>query len=272
MSSLQLIPREELKLECHDTGRQLESKIFAKHPSSLSPEEMDEVFTPLIDSIQEKTEKAINRMIDEEKGLQKDYEEREEKESLISSRRGTLSETVGKFVVVSEDGSHERSWEMCDNNFINGLHRAWKDGWEGILSYENVECGYLYDVDDNEFLSHDEDDFYWQDYLPEIRVTLKDPYHDLIGLTEEGFIDYLKRHQMTLEQIEKLIDPLNRYYLLKYTYYLNYALGIIGCINQKKCQMVIRRGSRQGRLCDRPCGVGKNKCGYHIRKQQYNPY
>jgi hypothetical protein len=279
-----LIPREELQLDCRNAGRNLETYILSKQPpTSLSGEEIDEVFSPLIDSIEERTKQAVQHGIDEEQGRMQDMKDEYARMDLILHRKATL---MGKcnLEVWSEDGSSVRSFAANEDakDLVDGLLRAENNSWDMLVEPIQLSEGAdLNEVEDDEFLLYDVDHHHWNQLLPVYTVVLKEPYCELIGYNRDGFLKYLREHpELGCDELKDLIRNLNKYWLLRHTYFLEgmldfLNLGLVGngtTVIERRCQMVIRAGIRRGRLCDRPCQRGKNKCHYHVRRDLYRPY
>ena len=66
-----LILRQQLKIDCRSTGRKVEDAILDEMPENghLPEERIDELFDPLIHKVANKTEMAIRRELDEERGF-----------------------------------------------------------------------------------------------------------------------------------------------------------------------------------------------------------
>lgn len=232
-----LIPREELKFECRSAGREVETQCKKKYKAcgrkmrSLSTKEIDNIFEPLIDHIEEKTKIAVSRERDEMEGQIADQKKQDEKEDIINKRRAELSETLGKLVINSSDDSHTRTFYLIntDTEFIKGLQEAFDEKWEMITSWEE-EYSRLDEIDDETIYRHKEDDDFYQKYLQEIEVTLKAPYSQLIGLDHEGLFEFIRNYKPSRSELDSIMKNLNKYRLLKYYFELDIIFNTYECM------------------------------------------
>lgn len=265
-----LIPREELQIECRSAGRQVETKILSTQPPRvLDDRELDTIFKPLVDSVEEKTRTAVTRERDELEGKQADRRKREQMDDIVNDRRATLSETVGKIVINSSDYSHTRTFYLTNGSFVNELKRAYEDDWEMITNWEE-EPSRLDEVDNDLFYEYNESDSFWEQYLPEIEVTLKPPYSQLIGLTKEGFFEFLKEYNPGREELTRIMNNLKKYNFLKWRFEIDSIVETYEYLMARPplttCQITLKTGPRVGKICHRSCARGKKRCSSHENK------
>jgi len=252
-----LITREELEIECRSVGREVESKILARQPPTpLENEELDTIFSPLIDQVEERARVAVQHELDEYQGQMKDIDATIQRENIMYECRANLSETLGKLVIHSSDDSHTRTFIRVQAEYVKGLIQAHEENWPIIENWEE-EYSRLDEVDEEYFYKYDEDDPYWDEYLPEIYVTLKPPYSQIIGLTREGFFVFLEEYRPSRETLGEIIENTKKYRLLKYSFEIN---GISETFNYMNKAWPEKKR----------CPHGKKRCSYHEKKYQGN--
>lgn len=259
---MQIIPRQEFQLDCRSTGQQLEQMVMARDPPQpLTVEEIDEVFEPLIDKVEQRTEAAVRREIDEEQGRVRDRAESAARASMYSNAKAEILDKVRIFV--NDDECRSTSAATA-----RALKRAHDDGWWAITSYEVEDAKADLDhLDDPvEILSYDSTDDHWDDFVENIFVDLSAPYDELLGATQNQVVNYINRSNLTPSQTLELLRSLNKYRIPEFTYYLDGMIQMAEWAVGQRCQMVLAGGKRRGSLCERPAKRRK-KCNYHLRKE-----
>ncbi len=267
---MELICREELQLECRSTGRQIEDTILAEKPQDghLPEERLDNIFKPLIDSVEKKTELAVRRELDEEAGRKTDRAEEDARQDIIDERRTEISERCH----ISVNGKITMFYN-CIEKFKLLSEDCQQEGWQEFVT----DCTILdapldlYDADDDDLIEHDEYDSHWDDYIPTAEVTVNKKYEQVVGAFDYSRItEFVKDNSLTPSQTVSLLKFMEKYGLSKYQYYVKPLISMARAWRQdditQKCPMVIKSGKRKHGICGRP--VKRRKlCSYHVAKK-----
>jgi len=92
-----LILRQELQLKCRETGHDLVSAVLTEGPD-ISDERMDEIFEPLIESVETRTRDAIQSEMDELRGQMSDRQQEIARQDIISERKASIIDKCLLFI------------------------------------------------------------------------------------------------------------------------------------------------------------------------------
>ena len=162
MSCTDIIPRDELNLECITTGRTIVNYTVSNE-GRVSDEDLQKLIDPLVNQIETMASVQAERAIDEYQGQLDDDEEENEKERLIAEKKTELSELVSYVKI-----------RGCDEKIGNYVNQS------------DYQISTDFHVDLSIYSGHDSsetDPFFLQ-------IELSDPERDFNELSEED-LDYL---------------------------------------------------------------------------------
>lgn len=252
---MELIPRYELQLECREVGRNLIDTV-QDLGHDITDEHIDVIFEPLITSVETRTRDAVQHELDELRGQLDDQRDCVAVDTIVEERRADISESMNLYVndVPCNIWSHylPKGFQLHSTPIKYKLDESTLD---------------LDDVSEDELLSHDSKDPYWNEYKNTCHVTISDPILAQLYLmngscqSAKAMLEYFKEHELTNQQVLTYTNALRDSGV-----YIGTNLCIIeqvlSMIHDKECQMTIRAGLRRGRLCGRK--IRRNgKCTYH---------
>jgi len=258
--STELIPRYELQLDCRSAGQSIVSEVM-NCGSDITDNRMDEIFEPLIDSIESRTRDAVQMEIDEMQGKADDNRKEYMRDIQIDER---IANIVDKVKV-----------------YVNGdLSRKYTDPSVFKDTGYSSSCNYIEDVNHDELLMYSSDDDHWDDYRKSYYVDfdaaateaedsqhLENIFNMLYNLNEEHIIPYMRKNSLDVNKIPYYINCLKDMGID--TYRTDYLINIIeqfrSEITNPVCQIVIKAGIRKGSICGRPIKE-RSCCLYHSKR------
>lgn len=97
-----LIAREELQIGCRAAGQCVVHEVLSSGPD-ISDDRMDQLFEPLITSIEERTRNSVEREIDEYRGQREDNDRESKRQEIIAQRKAELEEQYKIYIMVDPD-------------------------------------------------------------------------------------------------------------------------------------------------------------------------
>lgn len=212
-----LILRDEFLEECRSAGRIIEEKSKSNTP--LTNDELNDVFEPVVQWVEEKTKIRVRRELEEQEAENRDTQFQEEVESMKRKRVADISECV----LLSVNGGEP---ERVDADFCKKL----KTGLVYDIIYNPPE-----DVigSDDEDLS-DEDS--WEKYLPRIELSIDKKYANMIGESDRAILSFLKEQEdiKTLEDIRDVMKQIKKSGILGSDYRLKSYIELVDIIIDKQ--------------------------------------
>ena len=191
---MEIVVRQELELKCRNVGREI---ITLASQNTVSDSDLDTVFKPLIDMVQEKTHALVEQSIDEFRAQMEDKEEENEMEDLLTSKCAHILEYT----------------LVCEDDF--GFKRV-KDPMRRLKDTPNIKvtrCAPLCsnEISDDELLSYPKDNPYWDKYLNRVKVTIRDPrlralYKGNLWNTHQTCVDNDINYSELCDYIDELVE------------------------------------------------------------------
>lgn len=224
-----LIAREELQIECRTAGHDVVVEVLSAGPN-ISDDRMDELFEPLVSSIEERTRDAVEREIDEYRGQREERDEEAARQEIIDQRKAELEENFQVYLRVdpalntsradiesesdSVDSDSEREWDWDSSwEYVPGV------SWVSRLPSKNTDHISVrkirprYDVDDLSDEDIMEQSYDADDYATTYLVNVADIHTKNVLLYNlrsdtEAFATYVKENhilpQCMLQYVERL--------------------------------------------------------------------
>lgn len=260
---MELIPRYELQLACRTTGHNLVSEVLNAGPN-ISDHRIDEIFEPLIDSVESRARDAVQMELDELYGQIEDKKEQDLRDDLIASRRANIKDK--SIIYVDSEPLYESNVQIL-----------WPPHRYGV----SVD-----DISDSELMLYDSDDSHWDDYRDQYYLDFEDKTNErdaqhlnqifkyISSYDEELIIPYMKQNDISTKQlmfyINKLVEMNVDTHRIKIIidmikYFESQSQSQSQSQRHRQCQMIIRRGIRKGAVCGRSTHLS-GKCRYHLIK------
>jgi predicted DNA-binding ArsR family transcriptional regulator len=181
---MEIVLRQELQHECRSIGHTIVD-LAKQSESTITDEELDEVFKPLINMVQEKTQSLVELSLDEFRAELEDKAEENEMDDLLTTKRADILE----YVMVSENGNAPERNKYHLYTRLKSTHNI------TITKRRPVT---VTEITDDELINYPKDDPHWTQYLRSIDITFKDPniysiyqnQYDLTGICIEKDISY----------------------------------------------------------------------------------
>jgi hypothetical protein len=246
---MELIPRYELQLECRDAGYNIIQESL-KHGPDISTERLDELFEPLITSIETRTRDAVEKEIDEYRGQKEDRDESEECADLVDERRSAICEKYVYHITNLED----------DDEFMMNSNYSWYTPRINTdhIKFRKIPGQDLSDVQDNDFLEIDPDDEFWDDYHTNVYITcstahLANIYRLRIQNSTQQLLSYVSKNGKDSWNV--IVSDITM--LKECGVFVPNEYDIIcqlHAILPNFCRSVLKSGKRKGNICGR---IGK---------------
>lgn len=265
---MSIIPREELQLECRQTGRNVVQEVLDVG-AEITDDRMDELFEPLVNTVEQRTYEAVQTELDELRGQLEDKKEEDARADLVSSRVSHITETK---IIHSRSGVALDSESELDMYETHETRYTWnlpRHTTEDILVQETAPEADVYDLDDEDVMDYSTDDEHWDDYKSHVRITFSSKrLEDIYNFLERGrpideIVGYCLEHSISQHELVHYADQLQ---------YSGMSVGSLrGIIAYhrlyKPCQIVMKGGARRGQICGRHVQRG-GQCNYHRKKSQ----
>lgn len=252
-----LVLRKEIQLQCRSVGHNIVDAVLDKG-TPLSDTQLDDMFNPLVNKVQSVTEQAINASLDELRGELEERQAMKDLDDIICQRKSDITESL-ILHVICQDRPDYRKKIKCYNDIRRSTANI------NVFRYE-PEKDYR-ELDEDSFLIHIHDDE--TAYMRYTRVYIHDVHlYDLLMLSLEHRIQtvysYVSREHISLEKLIEYIEELQATGVtLDPDYRAILRLKDLDLGSGLKCQRVIKRGIRKGRLCERPVKK-RHVCKYHL--------
>lgn len=253
---MSLIAREELQLKCRETGYSLVSEVINEGPD-ISDERMNEIFEPLIDSIESRTRDAVQSEMDELRGQMDDRREENKRQDIISGRKASIRDKCLLFI------DDEPEIEIPMHLF------------KSVAQYEPAQLD-IDDVDDDELMECSSEDEHWDDYRdhytinfdsedPDV-VHLKAIFRMMINYQSSRIIPYAETHGISIWTMRDYLTKLENMGFDTYPFSdFKQIMDCVKAVDSRTCQRVIYAGVRKGSICGRR--IHRNgKCRYHSKR------
>ncbi len=247
---MELIAPYELNKQCREIGHEIIHEVLTNGPN-VSDETFDEIFEPLITSIEDRTRFHVEKEIDELRGQLEDQDREEELDDIVSKRRAEISE---RFYVSNLD-ILVYSWFLPRRN---------TDKIEYTVVHPQLDID---DVSDAEVLRYGPDNHHWNQYRRVYAITFIDQYLSGIYkcITSYGnLFTFIKDNDLSLDQITNYLRMLDATGIIIGSE-ASVFLKVANFTHNYNCQLVIRKGIRKGMICGRTL-YRQGKCRYHIRQ------
>jgi hypothetical protein len=160
----------------------------------LTDSELDTVFKPLIDLVEEKTHIIVERSLDEFRAEMEDRAQDNEMDDLLTTKKADILEKV----LVSENGGTPEI-----KSYIGKLKST-----ANILitrTRPTLTC----EITEDELYEYPKDDPYWSKYLKKINISIPDPkLYALYKAYSSDVVNTCIRHDITYDALCKYIDEL----------------------------------------------------------------
>lgn len=219
-----LIAREELQIDCRLAGHTVVHEVLASGPD-ISNDRMDELFEPLVSSIEERTRDAVEREIDEYRGQREEQDEDAARQSIIDQRKADLEEGFQVYLMVNAPGqspsptSSESESESEPNWEWNSNWEYVSCSWESRLPTKNTDHisvrkvpprNNVDDLSDEDIMDQSYDN---DDYATTYLITVSDVHTKQILLYNlqsdtEAFAQYIKEQHIAPADVLTYVDRL----------------------------------------------------------------
>lgn len=222
---------------------------------------MNEIFEPLIDTIEARTRDAVQSEMDELRGQMDDRHEEDERQEIISKRKASIRDNSLLFI--------DDELESCTG--ISMFKR--------VAQHEPAQLD-IDDVDDEELMECATDDECWDDYRDHYTINFDDSDPDvthlkaivkmMINYETHRIIPYAKTHEISIWTVRDYLTKIenmgfNTCLFAEYKQVMDYVKDQAGFANSRTCQRVIYAGVRKGAICGRQ--IHRNgKCRYHLKR------
>jgi hypothetical protein len=253
---MSLIAREELQLKCRETGYSLVSEVL-NEGSDISDERMDEIFEPLIESVEARTRDAVQSEMDELRGQMDDRCEENERQDIISERRASIRDKCILFI----DDEPQIEPPLSIFKSVAQYEPAWLD---------------IDDADDDELMECDEDDERWDDYREHYTINfdsedpdsthLKAIFKMMLNYNTGQIIPYAETHGISIWTMRDYLTKLEDMGITTFIFRdFKQTLDCVKATDSRTCQRIIYAGVRKGSICARR--IHRNgKCRYHLKR------
>lgn len=240
---MDLILREEVKLDCVSTGRQIEDAVL-RSKEKLSDKRLEEIIEPLVHNITKRTQCHAEREVDEYMGYLDDKKEEENKEKIKQERISDLTEKAILYNEINKTSRH------LDHNHAKRI--------SNILDVElKNPINDPYDITYNDVVNYDSDDSYWNDYIHTININNNNinhyndsTYMDLIIKGDTGSIlKYVKKHSRDTVHMIELLEDIKKDHLIPYYWRLDDIIATTKVITDLR--LPTRRSTRKRKRLER---------------------
>ena len=250
---MEIIPREEFKLECIDVGHQIITTV--QESGAISDDKISDLFDPLYNSVKQRTQDAIQDSLDELRGELEDRDESDALDKILSERKAAITESTWMKL---DAGCGTMNRNVC-NGYLpkkNTEHFQFSI----VNSKRDVD-----DIEDDELIQYSESHKHWNKYKTIYHTKITCPlmlklYVNLINFHCEKSYDMDLSSPALLNALTELGET-GIYMGCNYTSLLQ-LLRAYKAVVHSTCQLSIKSGPRKGSVCNRPVHT-KSKCRYH---------
>jgi hypothetical protein len=194
-----------LQKDCRSAGREIEQRVL--DGETLTDKVLDTTFQPVIDTVIEKTQTAVEKEHDETLAQLEDKKEQALRENQLFTKRASISDSVR--VTVNDNMSAPGDYEdLGPHKYLPGCLDLDIDS-----PNEDIDC-----VSDSELLDYDTDDDHWDEYRKTLNIDIDNEFVPFLFVRSEQFVDLIKKHHYTYAQSVHILDTLaDRGYLDKWS-------------------------------------------------------
>lgn len=200
-----LIVRSELEQQCRIVGRNVETEVvtrISQNKEKMTNDEIDQVFKPLVDFVEKKTEEKVRQEIDEAEALAADKQQEIEKQNRIDRLFAGISERTDLEYSYFDPRTKVRNFVKCRNQKIYDNHIKFAKFYKRKEAQKELDKKTLHQWENYSDSKFDR-------FVPIQKITFKQPYDYIFHLKDEDkimtFIDE-EIENGNISSIEKLLQ------------------------------------------------------------------
>lgn len=200
-----IIPREEIRLGCFETGRSIENAILSKNPpATLQDDEMNALIEPFINKVEKEAEQAVRFEIEE-------YIQNKEEENAEKTHQYEIEKAFAELedrVDININGKRLRN----EKDMANSLKKAHKNGWKRIKKCK-LKPAELEDPDEDYLLDDGATDPEFDDYVDCYKFKIEPPFNQIIE-NHYNITKILTEHAKTRQEVVEILAEVSKNHVL----------------------------------------------------------
>lgn len=221
-----IIIHSEFVKECVKVGRTVVEELreaIAKN-EEISDEQLENLFTPLIDFVEKETDTRVSRETDEIRAKFEFEKELEEKEEAVNAIRDELQDQF----VINVNGKRRFCQSDCKTKRLRWAMGSTK----AQAMFPELQTAIVVDdppikdpsklIDDPLLLTKGTESKVWYDYCPQVNINIDPPGEELLTDDCKASLCYLAKKNKRMETIEQYV-PFYDAHQSTFNYYSNAA-------------------------------------------------